>query len=117
MASDLPKVSSHGSGDGSEDLFWPFQHCSYRLQPQEEKVCEPFLHSTCPRALVNVRNLMEETHPAPVSTHSQQPSIQAWLQKSNQGFPGGAVVENLPANAGDAGSIPGLGGSHVPWSN
>ena len=30
------------------------------------------------------------------------------------GFPGGAVVENLPANAGDTGSSPGLGGSHVP---
>ena len=30
-----------------------------------------------------------------------------------QGFPGGAVVENLPANAGDTGSSPGLGGSHM----
>ena len=30
------------------------------------------------------------------------------------GFPGGAVVEGLPANAGDAGSGPGLGGSRVP---
>ena len=33
------------------------------------------------------------------------------------GFPGGAVVENLPANAGDTGSSPGLGRSHMPWSN
>ena len=33
------------------------------------------------------------------------------------GFPGGAVVESLPANAGDAGSSPGLGGSRVPRSN
>ena len=32
------------------------------------------------------------------------------------GFPGGAVVENLPANAGDSGSSPGLGGSHMPRS-
>ena len=32
------------------------------------------------------------------------------------GFPGGAVVENLPANAGNTGSSPGLGGSHVPRS-
>ena len=31
-------------------------------------------------------------------------------------FPGGAVVENLPANAGDVGLSPGLGGSHVPRS-
>ena len=33
------------------------------------------------------------------------------------GFPDGAVVENLPANAGDTGSSPGLGGSHMPRSN
>ena len=26
-----------------------------------------------------------------------------------QGFPGGSVVKNPPANAGDTGSIPGLG--------
>ena len=35
----------------------------------------------------------------------------------SQGFPGGAVVENLPANAGDMGSSPGLGRSHMPRSN
>ena len=33
------------------------------------------------------------------------------------GFPGGAVVENLPANAGDTGSSPGLGRSYIPQSN
>ena len=32
------------------------------------------------------------------------------------GFPGGAVVENLPANAGDTGSSPDLGRSHMPRS-
>ena len=30
------------------------------------------------------------------------------------GFPGGTVVKNLPANAGDTGSCPGLGRSHMP---
>ena len=34
-----------------------------------------------------------------------------------KGFPGGAVVESLPAGAGDTGSSPGLGGSHMPRSN
>ena len=34
-------------------------------------------------------------------------------KKQNRGFPGGAVVENLPANAGDTGSSPGPGGSHM----
>ena len=33
------------------------------------------------------------------------------------GFPGGAVVESLPANAGDTGSSPGPGRSHMPQSN
>ena len=32
------------------------------------------------------------------------------------GFPGGAVVESLPASAGDTGSCPGLGRSHMPRS-
>ena len=41
----------------------------------------------------------------------------SWFNKRrNVGFPGGAVVENLPANAGDMGSSPGLGRSHMPWS-
>ena len=32
-------------------------------------------------------------------------------------FPGGAVVKNLPANAGDTGLSPGPGGYHMPQSN
>ena len=32
-------------------------------------------------------------------------------------FPGGPVVKNPPANAGDIGLIPGLGGSHMPRGN
>ena len=40
------------------------------------------------------------------------------LRTSNLGgFPGGAVVESLPANAGHTGSSPGLGRSHMPRSN
>ena len=33
------------------------------------------------------------------------------------GFPGGAVVKNPPANAGDTGSSPGPGRSHMPRSS
>ena len=40
------------------------------------------------------------------------------LKKNHHvGFPGGAVVKNLPANTGDTGSIPGLGRSHMPRSS
>ena len=39
------------------------------------------------------------------------------FKNSDWGFPGGAVVENLPANAGDTGSSPGLGRSHMPRSS
>ena len=34
-----------------------------------------------------------------------------------QGFPGGVVVKNPPANAGDTGLSPGPGGYHMPRSN
>ena len=45
-------------------------------------------------------------------------SCQGCLQEMGAlGFPGGAVVENLPANAGDMGSSPGLGRSHMPRSD
>ena len=33
------------------------------------------------------------------------------------GFPGGSVVKNLPANAGDTSLNPDLGRTYVLWSN
>ena len=41
----------------------------------------------------------------------------AEIKKIMRGFPGGTVVESLPASAGDTGSSPGLGGSHMPRSS
>ena len=37
--------------------------------------------------------------------------------KTEADFPGGAVVKNPPGNAGNMGSIPGLGRFHMPWSS
>ena len=57
-------------------------------------------------------NYISPSHPSP-----------AWKGNYNYfksfflGFPGGAVVESLPANAGHTGSSPGLGGSHMPRSS
>ena len=48
----------------------------------------------------------------------EKKTLPEYVHKSlHLGFPGGAVVENLPANAGDTGSSPGLGRSHMPRSD
>ena len=39
------------------------------------------------------------------------------IKVGGRGFPGGTVVENPPANAGDTGSIPGPGRPLMPRSN
>ena len=39
------------------------------------------------------------------------------LKKISKPGTGGTVVKNPPANAGDMGSIPGLGRSHMLWNN
>ena len=45
-------------------------------------------------------------------------TVQLFLKKLNiEGFPGGTVVKNLPAYAGDMSSSPGPGRSHMPQSN
>ena len=41
-------------------------------------------------------------------------ALKTWY---NQDFPGGVVVRNPFANAGDTGSCRGPGRSHMPWSN
>ena len=39
-----------------------------------------------------------------------------YFKRQCEGFPGGSVVKNLPASAGDVGSIPDSGRSHMSWS-
>ena len=58
---------------------------------------------------------LEEVH-----TYTHLLVIRAVLRNPSKcyvGLPGGPVVKNLPANAGDTGSIPGLGRFHMRWSN
>ena len=49
------------------------------------------------------------------------PSPNVWiylpLKRRDEGFPGGSVVKNLPANARDTGWIPDLGRFHMPRRN
>ena len=51
--------------------------------------------------------------------HFKELIVGAGKSKNSQdrGFPYGAVVKNPPANAGDMGSSPGPGRSHMPQSN
>ena len=44
-------------------------------------------------------------------------NVQDAVKMNCLGFPGGAVVKNPPANAGDMGLSPGPGRSHMPRSN
>ena len=41
-------------------------------------------------------------------------NLELFSTYSHLDFPGGPVVKSLPANAGDVGSVPGLGSFHVP---
>ena len=50
-------------------------------------------------------------------TQSTLAALSDVLKRPFGGFLHGTVVKNLPANAGDTGSSPGLGRSHMPWSN
>jgi len=43
-------------------------------------------------------------------------SEKEWIY-AYQGFPGGTMVKNPPANAGDRGLISDTGRSHMRWSN
>ena len=48
--------------------------------------------------------------------HKRKKQHDVCSERVRQGFPGGAVVKNPPANARDTGSSPGLGRSHMPRS-
>ena len=39
------------------------------------------------------------------------------IKKNVADFPGSSVVKNPSVNAGDTGSIPGLGRFHMPWGS
>ena len=52
-----------------------------------------------------------------VSEEKRKSGGKTMLKDLMTDFPGGAVVKNPPANAGDTGSSPGPRRSHMPRSN
>ena len=66
----------------------------------------------CPMHISYSKEKISTVHSLSILQHLLETlyKIRCW------GFPGGAVVESLPASAGDTGSSPGLGRSHMPRS-
>ena len=76
----------------------------------------PLLQGLClDRRLLRQPNTKKRQGAKDNCTHAQLGQIMN--SKIQKDFPGGAVVKNTPANAGDTGSSPGPGRSHMPWSN
>ena len=51
---------------------------------------------------------------APQAFNRRPGLAEGWQKEAIVDFPGGAVVASPPANAGDTGSSPGPGRSHMP---
>ena len=94
-------------------IFWQRKILSTSLCKYFLPICGVSFHFLYGHSLLPKNNSKEMSCLGPVVLSSRikgQP-------RASLGFPGGAAVENLPANAGDTGSSPGLGRSHMPQSN
>ena len=81
--------------------------CHYTADLKKKKA----QHESCELSFIwgKMRTIARET--------ASQIELRNCSKEVGTGFPSGAVVESLPANAGDTGSSPGLGRSHMPRSN
>ena len=85
-----------------------------------EKTCAK--HIIRQRAWIRIYNKLskfnnEKNHPIKHTSKRFEHFNKENIQTASKDFPGGAVVKNPPANAGDTGSSPGPGRSHMPRSN
>ena len=85
------------------NLWWPKQE---NFSARKQKSMSNSSWGEC-REIKEAKKCLQPYHPKCASSQ----------KLSKGGLPGGAVVKNLPANAGDTGSIPGPGRSHTPRSN
>ena len=86
-----------------------------------EKIFEEIIVENFPNIGKEIVSQVQEAQRVPYRINPRKNISKHILIKQSKikyrGFPGGAVVENLPANAGDTGSCPGLERSHMPRSN
>ena len=75
-----------------------------------------FVHRRTPRAWNNAGHALriqyeyvEQTDESSIKKVKATPSVNILTLLEKQGSPGGSVVKNLPANAGNVSSIPGWG--------
>ena len=72
----------------------------------------------CPLGSLEFRKLRTNTDHTRKKSHFKISSDFILFFKDNSlDFPGGRVVKNPPASAGDTDSSPGPGRSHMQWSN
>ena len=94
----------------------PGLHDSVSQIPVKENLAGPAWLS-CPSGISSAK-AREEGHVAyRATTFKLGVVVNRYSKAWNMGFPSGSVVKNLPANAGDTGSIPSLGRSHLPLNN
>ena len=87
---------------------------AYGLQIQKNVIEESHLNALVP--LINRGLLLSPIKYANMSLFYLGEKKCEW-KMNKRDFPGGPVVKNLPCNAGDTGSTPGLRRSHMPQSN
>ena len=89
----------------------------FKLLPNN--ICQAKLDGfSCQKAFLTGLASLKEIITNSTLLFSCTPSMKAECrEKSSLDFPGGPVIKNLPAKAGDMGSIPGLGRFHIPWGN
>ena len=87
------------------------------LQPKDIDWLKGYKNKTCIYAVYKRPTSDLGTHTDWKWGDGKRYYTQMEIKRKLGGFPGGAVVESLPANAGDTGSGPDLRRSHMPRSS
>ena len=111
-------MNSFKTPEGLGDRYFLFPILKKKLRHREvESLAQGHTDARWPR-----RDKPSAVGSEPPLTHAQGCSPQdrflgSAVKNQSRGFPGSTVVGNPPANAGDMGSSPGPGRSHMPRSN